>query len=110
MSSATRPLSSGIFHFSGSLGSRIDTAARGRLTDPEVLERVYPEVEEAFRARIDDKLKPAAGTRARITIGGDAGAAYELRAADGCTLQLLPFDRLGATWDRALEFNSWTVT
>jgi len=61
MSDARPHLTTGTFRFSGYLGSRIDTVASGRLTDPLVRERVYPEVEEAFRERIDDQLQPGVG-------------------------------------------------
>jgi hypothetical protein len=40
----------------------------------------------------------------------DGGPAYELRTTGGRILRLLPFDRLGATWDRSSEFTAWTVT
>lgn len=61
MSSASAFLNAGSFRFSGYLGSRIDTVASGRLTNREVRERVYPEVEEAFRVRVDDTLQPGVG-------------------------------------------------
>lgn len=53
----------GSFSLSGYLGERIDTIARARITDPENRRRIYAEVEEAFRARIDDKLVEGAGKR-----------------------------------------------
>ena len=56
-----RTLHPGSFSLSGYLGERIDTVAHARITDPENRRRIYPEVEEAYRARVDDRLVDGAG-------------------------------------------------
>ena len=51
----------GSFRFGGYLGRRIDIIADARIRNDTNRERIYPEIEEALRARVDDRLVEGAG-------------------------------------------------
>jgi len=53
--------SSGEWHFEGHLGEYIDTIAEKRILNLDNWNTIYPETEEAFRLREDDKNYPKSG-------------------------------------------------
>ena len=54
-------VSAGDWHFSGHLGQTIDRIAENRILNRASWDEIYPETEEAFRLRIDDKDFPKKG-------------------------------------------------
>ncbi len=57
----SEPLPLGTVRWRGHLGERLDSVARARITSAEAWARIYPETEEAFRQRVDDRDYPKAG-------------------------------------------------
>ncbi len=54
-------LTSGEWHFKGHLGNYIDTIAFHRILDKKSWDAIYPETEEAFKLKEDDKNYPKNG-------------------------------------------------
>ncbi len=55
------PVPLGSVRWRGHLGERLDLISRARITSPVAWERIYPETEDAFRQREDDRDHPRAG-------------------------------------------------
>lgn len=55
------PVPLGSVRWRGHLGERLDLISRARITSPVAWERLYPETEDAFRLREDDRDHPRAG-------------------------------------------------
>ena len=58
--SQTEPARS-VWHFKGQIGKYLDNIAEQRILDEEKWLIIYPETEEAFRLREDDKAYPQRG-------------------------------------------------
>jgi DUF1680 family protein len=56
-----RPLPLGNWRFRGFLGERMDCLAEARLISDDAWARIYPETEDAFRQREDDRSHPGRG-------------------------------------------------
>lgn len=54
-------LECGSFRFRGEIGAIIDRFNRNRICGPAAWTTIYPEAEEAFRARVDDRRTPRGG-------------------------------------------------
>ena len=54
-------LTPGEWHFKGHLGDYIDTIAKHRILDKKSWEAIYPETEEAFVLKVDDRNYPESG-------------------------------------------------
>ena len=54
-------LTPGEWHFKGHLGDYIDTIAVHRILDKKSWDTIYPEIEEAFAIKADDKYYPESG-------------------------------------------------
>lgn len=77
--SILKPAATGNWRVTGFWGERIDTMAKARLLDPEAWDIIYPETEEAFRLREDDKSHPGRGVWR-----GEFWGKYILSAVDAC--------------------------
>ncbi len=55
------PLPLGRARLAGHVGERIDTVVRARITSDYARNTIYPETIEAFRRRVDDRIKPQTG-------------------------------------------------
>ncbi|MFS0725401.1 beta-L-arabinofuranosidase domain-containing protein [Paenibacillus sp. 1P07SE] len=58
---AVEPVPLGAWSFGGFLGERIDSMSEARLRSERAWQEIYPETEEAFRLREDDRSHPGRG-------------------------------------------------